>query len=678
MLKEVLTTLVAVGCLASTPVAWGGEPATQPVVTDPVYLGAARLVDIGGRRLNLYCRGAGSPAVIFDSGAYDTTIAWALIQPEISNAHMTCSYDRAGLGFSDAAVRPGTAGNDVDDIHKALQAAHIEPPYVLVGHSAGGLAVRIFADRYRSEVVGMVIVDGSYEEQVSGGKARMALEVKEMPSLAGPSAAPAPNCVEAAKSGSIPKDSPLFEPCVGIMYPGVSQAITDATSAAMASLKSQKAITSEMENFGTVSADEARATRRDFGDMPIIMLTRSQSPARNGFPQAMQDRRNMDWEQYHNEVAAMSTRGVNWIVPRSKHAMNYDRPDIVIEAIHQAIAMAAEPAPAVKALQGHPIVTDAAYTRPARLVDVGGGRRINLYCRGAGAPTVVFAAGAADSTVAWGLVQPAISETHATCAFDRAGLGFSDAAVRPGTAANEADDLHMALQAAHVAPPYVLVAHSDAALSTRVFTGRFRDDVVGLVIVDGTHEDQSSRLKAIALPEAKAHWDDDIHDTTCVDALRDGEIPKTSPVYARCVGEPDPRFSQAINDARLAYGAKAKYQLAVRSETQAFRGESADEARATRSDVGDLPLIYLTHAPFKPAAGVTQLQQDQRTATVEQLHNDVAAMSTRGFNEIVPRAGHLINYDRPEIVIDAIDQVLRMASEAGGERDAGRRAPASP
>jgi pimeloyl-ACP methyl ester carboxylesterase len=663
MLKEVLTALVAVGCLASVPVAWGSEPPAQPVVTDPVYLGAVRLVDVGGgRRLNLYCRGAGAPTVIFDSGANDTTIAWARIQPNISKAHTTCSYDRAGLGFSDAAARPSTAGNDVDDLHKALLAAHIKPPYLLVGHSSGGLAVRIFADRYRSDVVGMVIVDGSYEEQVSGWKARTAFEVKEMPSLAGPPPAPAPDCVEAAKSGSIPKDSPLFEPCVGIMYPGVSQAITDATFAVMASLKSQKAATSESENFGTVSADEARATRRDFGDMPIIMLTRSPSPARSGFPQAMQDRRNMDWEQYHNEVAAMSTRGVNWIVPRSKHLMNYDRPDIVIEAIHQALAMAAEPVPAAKEVQGHPIVTDAVYTGPARLVDVGGGRRINLYCRGTGSPTVVFAAGGLDSTLAWALVQPTISEKHATCAFDRAGLGFSDAAVRPGTAANAADDLHKALQAAHVAPPYVLVGHSDAALSTRVFADRFRDEVVGLVIVDGTHEDQFSRLKAIAPPEAQAHWDDDIHDTTCVDALRHGKIPRTSPVYARCVGESDPRFSQAINDAQLAYGAKAKYQMAVRSETQNLWGASADEARATRRDFGDLPIIYLTHAPFKPAAGVTQLQQDQRTATVEQMHNEVAAMSTRGFNVIVPRAGHLINYDRPEVVIDAIEQVLRMVS----------------
>lgn len=341
-MKYVLAALVSIGSLASaSAAAVTGQPA-KPLVTDPVYLGPARLVDIGGRRLNLYCRGKGSPAVIFDAGLNDTTIAWALIQPAISKTHTTCSYDRAGLGFSDAATRPGTAGNDVDDIHKALQVANIKPPYLLVGHSAGGMAVRVFADRYRQEVVGMVIVDGSHEDQGPRWKAAVALEVQEMPSLAKPPEPAEPDCVEAAKSGSIPKASPAYAPCVGEMYPGVDQAVSDATFAALATLKAQKAIASEAANFETVSADETRATRSDFGDMPIIVLTRAPVPAREGFPQVMQDRRNMLWENLHNEVAAMSTHGVNWIVPRSTHIINYDRPEIVIDAIHQALAIAAE------------------------------------------------------------------------------------------------------------------------------------------------------------------------------------------------------------------------------------------------------------------------------------------------------------------------------------------------
>ncbi|WP_052697702.1 alpha/beta fold hydrolase [Luteibacter yeojuensis] len=127
-----------------------------PVVSDAAYTHAARLVDVGhGRRINLYCRGSGSPTVIFDAGLSDSTRAWALVQPAVSEHHATCSYDRAGLGFSDPATRPNTPANDVADIHAALAAAGVKPPYVLVGHSSGGRAVRVFADRYRDEVVGI-------------------------------------------------------------------------------------------------------------------------------------------------------------------------------------------------------------------------------------------------------------------------------------------------------------------------------------------------------------------------------------------------------------------------------------------------------------------------------------------------------------------------------------------
>lgn len=352
MTTRILVALAAIGCLGLAAPTWANETPTRPLVTDPAYLGPVRLVDIGGRRLNLYCRGTGSPAVIFDSGMNDTTIAWALVQPAISKTHTTCSYDRAGLGFSDASDRPSTAGNDVDDIHKALQGAHIKPPYLLVGHSAGGMAVRVFADRYRDEVVGMVIVDGSHEDQVIRAKAREALDASEIPALAKHDVPDDPHCVDAAKSGAIPKDSPAFAPCVGEMYPGVDQAITDATFAATATLKWQKAYASEDANFATVSADETRATRRDFGDMPIIVLTRAPGPAPKGIPQSMQDGHTMMWEQLHNEIAAMSTHGVNWIVPRSSHIINYDRPEIVIDAIEQALAIAARQASERKAATG--------------------------------------------------------------------------------------------------------------------------------------------------------------------------------------------------------------------------------------------------------------------------------------------------------------------------------------
>lgn len=308
-----------------------------------------------------------------------------------------------------------------------------------------------------------------------------------------------------------------------------------------------------------------------------------------------------------------------------------------------------------------PFITDPVYTKPDQLVDVGGGRRLNLHCRGTGSPAVIFDSGLNDSMIAWALVQPAISKTNATCSYDRAGMGFSDAATRPGTAANDVDDIHKALQVAHIKPPYVVVGHSAGGMAVRVFADRYRDEVVGMVLVDPSHEDQKSRLNALKASEGEAPRGDNQIGRTCLNAAKSGQIPKESPVYTQCVGEPDARFSQPINDANLGYAATLKYQAAAASESQNFGGASADQTRATRRDFGEMPIIVLS-APYPRWKKMTQEQMDKRNAMKAQMHNELAAMSTHGVNEFVPRTGHLINYDRPEIVIDAIHQVLAIAA----------------
>jgi pimeloyl-ACP methyl ester carboxylesterase len=121
-----------------------------------------------GRRLNIYCSGQGSPVVIFESGQGDDFSAWGLVQPIVEAKTKTCAYDRAGLGYSDPINRPNTAANFSDDLHRLLVAAAIKPPYILVGQSLGGMYVRLYADLHPSEVVGLVLVDPSNEEQRIG------------------------------------------------------------------------------------------------------------------------------------------------------------------------------------------------------------------------------------------------------------------------------------------------------------------------------------------------------------------------------------------------------------------------------------------------------------------------------------------------------------------------------
>lgn len=115
--------------------------------------------DVAGVRIHLHESGSGSPAVVLESGISATSISWALVQPEIAKFARVCSYDRAGLGWSDAAKAPRTPSQLARELRDLLAAAQIPAPYVLVGHSFGGLVIRAFAALYPSDVAGLVLVD---------------------------------------------------------------------------------------------------------------------------------------------------------------------------------------------------------------------------------------------------------------------------------------------------------------------------------------------------------------------------------------------------------------------------------------------------------------------------------------------------------------------------------------
>ncbi len=121
-------------------------------------------IDVGGYRLHLYCEGTGSPTVILDALQPGTVANWAWIQPEIARTTRVCAYDRAGLGWSDAAPASYDARQNTYDLHTLLQNAGIEPPYVMVGHSLGGLYSRVYASQYPQEVVGMVLLDATHPD----------------------------------------------------------------------------------------------------------------------------------------------------------------------------------------------------------------------------------------------------------------------------------------------------------------------------------------------------------------------------------------------------------------------------------------------------------------------------------------------------------------------------------
>lgn len=128
-----------------------------------------KLVEVGGgRRLHLKCAGespAGAPTVLLESGGGNGMDVWARVQPSVARFARVCAYDRAGLGTSDPVGAPRTIAAVTEDLHALLSNAKVPGPYVLVGHSLGGIFVRLYASFYPSEVRGMVLVDSAHEDE---------------------------------------------------------------------------------------------------------------------------------------------------------------------------------------------------------------------------------------------------------------------------------------------------------------------------------------------------------------------------------------------------------------------------------------------------------------------------------------------------------------------------------
>lgn len=150
---------------------WSGEDAAEttasPSAASDLSIDA---IDVGGYELYLQCIGEGSPIVVLEAGLGGSgTTAWFQFQEQFRSLTRTCTYDRAGLGFSDR--RPRGLGNPdgaqmADELHALLEAAGEPPPYVLVGHSFGGMLVRLFAAAYPDEIAGMVLEDSSQEDEI--------------------------------------------------------------------------------------------------------------------------------------------------------------------------------------------------------------------------------------------------------------------------------------------------------------------------------------------------------------------------------------------------------------------------------------------------------------------------------------------------------------------------------
>ncbi len=317
----------------------------KKVIDDSAYTHAQLLVEVNsGRKLNLYCRGKGSPTVIFETGLADEMVVWGLVQPAIAAHTRACSYDRAGIGFSDPARREADSANIVDDLHRLLSAASIEPPYVLVGHSLGGMHVRLYANTYLAEVAGMVLVDSAQETWVENAW-RLDLQQRSREVYFGWDKQLFEDqraCVKAAEQGII-DGIETSKNCVPPPDPLYSDAINQAYHRARISVGFQTALMSEQENYQHASSEQLIASRRWYGDLPLIVLKSPPSQRRPDEPQSHRDAVNRIHMSFADQLAALSKRGVVQVVPDSTHSIQTTQPRVVIDAILEVLKAARIP-----------------------------------------------------------------------------------------------------------------------------------------------------------------------------------------------------------------------------------------------------------------------------------------------------------------------------------------------
>lgn len=274
------------------------------------------LVDIGGYKLHIHCQGQGTPTVILDSGLGESYISWRKVQPEIAKFTRVCSYDRAGLGFSDPSPLPRTSKVIAEELHKLLHSYTVDrmDPIVLVGHSMGGYNVRLYASLYRNQVAGMVLVDASHPDQEN----RFPPALRDMRATWLREA----EFLEFTMPLGIPRLIALCDP-------------DPVARAADCNFHAAREGVAEMKAFPE-SAAQAAATG-PFGDLPLAVL--SHDPDRPSFelPADLAKPTNEAWEKMQEELAHLSTRGTQTIAKNSAHYIQDDRPDVVIEAVHKVV-----------------------------------------------------------------------------------------------------------------------------------------------------------------------------------------------------------------------------------------------------------------------------------------------------------------------------------------------------
>ncbi len=300
------------------------SPLTAPPAAMPAPDGSTpRFVTLAdGRQMFIHCIGAGAPAVIFDSGAGSDSSAWHGVWQEIGKTTLSCTYDRAGLGLSDPGPLPRDTAAVANDIEAMLTAAAIPGPYILVGHSLGSYHTRQFANTRFDKMAGLVLVDPSGDGQ--GARFEAVIPKAYAASMAGMEKAKSLDCVNKLRAKLTAKDDPLAKECLG----------NDADAI--------ESYLSEVDAMAGASTEELTESRRQWGAMPLIVLTRGDynKDMPPTFSKADRDGMKKVWVAMHDEMTALSSAGQHRTIEGAGHSIQRDKAQAVIDAVNDVVKAA--------------------------------------------------------------------------------------------------------------------------------------------------------------------------------------------------------------------------------------------------------------------------------------------------------------------------------------------------
>lgn len=289
-----------------------------------------RLIDVGGHRLHVHGMGNAGPTVVIDSGIGGSSIEWSAIQQEVAKFGRAIVYDRAGYAFSEEAPGPRTSDRAVEELHALLHKAGIPGPYILVGHSFGGLNARIFAHRYPQDVAGVVLVDATHEDELTERFPKEHRDgwyggVKAMKVFSGLAKLGLPRMM--AKRGMLPPE----------MKDALSKLSAEVRQMVLAFYFHRRHMrTLYQEMIGMEQSYAIARQSGSLGDLPLVVLLHGRSDKVDPrTPPEVAARIAHGLAELAGEMAGLSSQGKVIVAERSGHAIHYDQPELVVAAIRE-------------------------------------------------------------------------------------------------------------------------------------------------------------------------------------------------------------------------------------------------------------------------------------------------------------------------------------------------------